>query len=279
MNLITSVETTSLTLHPLQSKVYGDEPVDTKLAESIRMHGILSPLLIDSNNQILSGTRRWKAARELGLPHVPAIRFEGSALDAEQALIEANRQREKTAGQKARETAELFRIEKALAAVRRASTLIQNVPDTVPPSQGVSGETREIVAQKTGQSKSTVEKQVAIVTRAGAGDETAQCALKELDANNISVSRAYHMVMEPAKAPAQEKEPAQEKKSPVARQMERVESVLNGIDIGMLRNAVEHLIAAPYDQRLANMLVAVLRTKVDELCLCARALEERRIHW
>lgn len=299
-------KTDRLKPHPLNEKVYGDGP-DAELIASVKAKGILNPIVVDSQGRILSGHRRWSAAKEARLDTVPTLRYyqqeryypdtaatnphyestdgiraseltaaEVHELAIEEFIIESNRQREKTAGQKARETAELFRIEKEMAAVRRASTLVQNVPHTVPPSQGVSGETREIVAQKTGQSKNTVEKQVTIVTRAENGDETAQRALKELDANKISYSAAYRMVTEPAaKHSVEEKEPTDQ--SHVTRQVNYVERSLNGIDIG-IRNAVEDVIMARYcpdRKRLATLL----RNKAEGFLLYADALEERRIRW
>ena len=47
----------------------------TELAESIREHGVLSPLMVRSVGngyyQIIAGERRWRAAREAGLTEVP----------------------------------------------------------------------------------------------------------------------------------------------------------------------------------------------------------------
>lgn len=181
---IVEARTGELKLHPLQQKIYGAESVDPALVESITKLGILTPLLIDGGNQILSGTRRWQAAQHLGVTLVPVTVFGGTPLEAEQILVEANRQREKTVGQKARETAALFHIERELAAQReKAGTLS---PD------GAQGQTREIVARKTGQSKNTVEKLLAIVSGADRGDEAAQRALESLDQNG-SVAGAYRM--------------------------------------------------------------------------------------
>jgi len=48
----------------------------TDLADSIREHGVLSPLMVrsagDGYYQIIAGERRWRAAREAGLTEVPA---------------------------------------------------------------------------------------------------------------------------------------------------------------------------------------------------------------
>ena len=51
-------------------KVFTDEAI-TALAESIREHGILQPILVrplsTGGYQIVAGERRWRAARMLGL--------------------------------------------------------------------------------------------------------------------------------------------------------------------------------------------------------------------
>lgn len=76
-----------------------DDAAISALADSIREHGMLQPILVrplpDSNNyQIVAGERRWRAARMLSLNEVPVIVRELSDLEtAEIALIE-NLQRE-----------------------------------------------------------------------------------------------------------------------------------------------------------------------------------------
>jgi len=76
-----------------------DDAAISALADSIREHGMLQPILVrplpDSNNyQIVAGERRWRAARMLSLSEVPVIVRELSDLEtAEIALIE-NIQRE-----------------------------------------------------------------------------------------------------------------------------------------------------------------------------------------
>ncbi len=82
--------------------IFEDEPM-LRLADSIRRFGILQPLSVrPSRNaegaieayQIIAGERRWRAARILGLAHVPCLVLDiDSQCSAELALIE-NIQRE-----------------------------------------------------------------------------------------------------------------------------------------------------------------------------------------
>src|SRR5256885_16322780 len=57
-----------------------------ELAESIRLHGVLQPLLVrplSDGYELIAGERRWRAARPAGLPTVPAV-VRGDAAHASQ---------------------------------------------------------------------------------------------------------------------------------------------------------------------------------------------------
>lgn len=54
---------------------FGDSEM-SELAESVRIHGILQPILVKPSNggyEIVAGERRWRAARQAGLEEVPTI--------------------------------------------------------------------------------------------------------------------------------------------------------------------------------------------------------------
>jgi len=74
-----------------------DEQSLIELADSIRQHGVLSPIIVKSNGaryQLVAGERRWRAARLAGLKVIPAIiKDSDEAQSMEIALIE-NLQRE-----------------------------------------------------------------------------------------------------------------------------------------------------------------------------------------
>ncbi len=78
-------------------KSFSDEAI-TALAESIREHGVLQPILVrplDSGGyQIVAGERRWRAARMLGLDEIPVNIRELSDSEAMQIAIIENLQRE-----------------------------------------------------------------------------------------------------------------------------------------------------------------------------------------
>ncbi len=77
-------------------KNFSDEAI-AALADSIREHGMLQPILvrpIAGGYQIVAGERRWRAARMLGLDEVPVNIRELSDLETMQIAIIENLQRE-----------------------------------------------------------------------------------------------------------------------------------------------------------------------------------------
>ncbi|MDR0292577.1 MAG: ParB/RepB/Spo0J family partition protein [Oscillospiraceae bacterium] len=75
-----------------------DEIALAELAESIRQHGVLTPLLVrrtpSGAYQIIAGERRWRAARLAGLTTVPAIVHDADDRRATELALIENLQRE-----------------------------------------------------------------------------------------------------------------------------------------------------------------------------------------
>ncbi|MCF4151009.1 ParB/RepB/Spo0J family partition protein [Dethiosulfovibrio sp. F2B] len=66
--------------NPDQPRKDFDEEGIGELAASIKVHGILQPLLVtkkDGGYMIVAGERRWRAAREAGIKDVPVHMFDG----------------------------------------------------------------------------------------------------------------------------------------------------------------------------------------------------------
>lgn len=78
-------------------KNFSDEAI-TALAESIRDHGMLQPILVrpmeDGSYRIVAGERRWRAARMLALDEVPVNIKEMTDTEAAQLALIENLQRE-----------------------------------------------------------------------------------------------------------------------------------------------------------------------------------------
>ena len=104
-----------------------------ELIDSIRIHGIIQPLIVRRNGEkyeLIAGERRWRAAKELGLPDAPVIVRTASDQDVlELALIE-NIQRE-----------DLNPVEEALAYTRLAREFMLK---------------QEEIAQKVGKNRATI---------------------------------------------------------------------------------------------------------------------------
>ena len=117
-----------------QPRQYFDDAALSELADSIREHGVLQPLIVrplaDGGYQLVAGERRWRASRLAGLSEVPVVVH--SLTDAEVAVIALieNLQRE-----------ELNPIEEA----EGISNLIEEY-----------GFTQEQAAEKLGKSRSAV---------------------------------------------------------------------------------------------------------------------------
>lgn len=129
----TEVEVDLIQPGPMQPRTHFDEGSLEGLADSIRTHGIVQPLLVRRQGEryeLIAGERRWRAARLAGLTKVPVVVKEVPDQDLlEIALIE-NIQRE-----------DLNPIEEAQAYKR----LIENV-----------GLTQEALAARVGRDRSYI---------------------------------------------------------------------------------------------------------------------------
>lgn len=62
--------------NPRQPRTYIEEPQLEELAQSIRAHGVLQPVLVrrvEGRFEIVAGERRWRAAQRAGLLKVPVV--------------------------------------------------------------------------------------------------------------------------------------------------------------------------------------------------------------
>jgi len=72
----TEVDLESIVPGPMQPRTHFDEASLEGLAESIRSHGIVQPLIVrrrDGGYELVAGERRWRAAKIAGLARVPVI--------------------------------------------------------------------------------------------------------------------------------------------------------------------------------------------------------------
>ena len=95
---LAEIPTTEIRPNPQQPREYFDEEALAGLADSIREVGILQPVLVrageDGGYELIAGERRWRAARRVGLPTIPAmVRVADDAAMLQHAIVE-NVQRE-----------------------------------------------------------------------------------------------------------------------------------------------------------------------------------------
>jgi len=118
---VSEAKVANLEPHPKNDELYGDTTeLPSTFVESVREKGVLEPLVITTDKQVISGHRRLGAAKEVGVESVPVriSEFETELAERE-ALIEFNRQRKKTPGQIVNEFEEMLAIEKERAKERQ----------------------------------------------------------------------------------------------------------------------------------------------------------------
>ncbi len=89
---IKKIDISLLEPNPEQPRLHFDEQALQELADSIKQHGILQPLVVTPNDDkyyIIAGERRWRAAKIAGLKTVPAVSRSSKQLERlELALVE-----------------------------------------------------------------------------------------------------------------------------------------------------------------------------------------------
>ena len=86
-----------LTPNPRQPRQQIDEGRLEELAQSIRSHGVIQPILVrlvDGRHEIVAGERRWRAAQRAGLLKVPIVVREVADADLLAVALIENIQRE-----------------------------------------------------------------------------------------------------------------------------------------------------------------------------------------
>jgi ParB family chromosome partitioning protein len=157
------VPLSELKSHPSSTAIYGTG-CSEDLVESVRMNGVLQPLLVSKSEKlVIAGNSRAEAARRVGLEAVPVTWFESTnPLEIEAAVLDTNKQRVKTEEQKIREFNAWKRIE-----AERAKARMGKKSDTGEPvkifSQDKKGKARDKAAAKIEKSGPTAEKGSAVV--------------------------------------------------------------------------------------------------------------------
>jgi len=193
--IFNKVDPKNLKNHLLNIKLYSDKP-DEELKKLIDENGILEPIVITTDNTIISGHRRNQCAKMLGLKEVPVIIRQDltDPLEIEKTLILSNKQREKTTELKAREYQRLKEIE-AEQAEKRMKTGKTDPKVNLPEGQK-KGQSRDIAAKEVGMSGSTAEKASKVVEKIDELEEAGEVeeAAELRETLNKSVSGAARKI-------------------------------------------------------------------------------------
>jgi len=186
--------------HPLNKRIYTNEDIG-ELKGKIAEHGFHSEhnLIVTPENQILSGHRRWRAAKELEIEQLPVVRVEPDGENDElRRLLLANQYRDKTPAEKIREGKAWEQVEREAAKERKTKAGESNLPTTESTSRGNSttskGKTRDKVGEKIGVSGRTYERGKEVKEKAEDGDEVAQEQWEKLERGEQSISGAHREV-------------------------------------------------------------------------------------
>ena len=137
--------------HPY--RVREDAAMD-ELVESIRVHGILSPLLArpkGKSYELVSGHRRRLAAQKLGLPTVPVLVREMSDDEAVILMVDSNLQRENLLPSE-----KAFAYKMKLEAMNRQGRRTDLTSTTVVPKF----RSNEVIGKESGESRETVRRYI-----------------------------------------------------------------------------------------------------------------------
>jgi ParB family chromosome partitioning protein len=73
---IVEISVTQLRANPYQPRKHFDEESIAELADSIKEHGVIQPIIVRAvlkGYEIIAGERRWRAAQQCGLATIPAV--------------------------------------------------------------------------------------------------------------------------------------------------------------------------------------------------------------
>lgn len=195
----------ALTPSRFSRALYGDPATEIEaggLLESIRARGILVPLVVAVGREgegweVVSGNRRLACARALRLLEVPCeVRLLRGAAQRRLAVLDYNRQRQKTFSQRMREADALEDLYARAAAARRRRNLRQFAGEIEAADRRDSddrgGRTDERVARAVGLGGKDLYRQARAVWKAArADDPRGTAALAAIDAGTKTVHAAY----------------------------------------------------------------------------------------
>lgn len=95
--ITTKIKINDIKPNPYQPRTHFDEGALKKLAESIKEHGLIQPIVlrkVDKHYEIVAGERRWRASKLLNLKEIEAIIKDYSSEETSAIALVENLQRE-----------------------------------------------------------------------------------------------------------------------------------------------------------------------------------------
>lgn len=193
--MLQSIPINSVTVTNRIRKDLGDI---SALAANISELGLLSPILVNKQYQLLAGERRLTACRELGWTDIPAIIMDTADAERELAVEFAENRYRKDFNREEIVDAgiQMERIESIKAEERRISTQNNNAAKSVKaevenfPHQEV-GKTRDIVARRLGISGKQYERMKFIVEHSA---DLSKGQYTDWNTGAISTNKAYGLI-------------------------------------------------------------------------------------
>ena len=161
------------------------------LTKSISDIGLLHPIVVDENNNLIAGRRRLKACDSLGWEKIPVHIV--SLEDLKRGEFDENAIRKNFTASEMVAVKRYYEPEVKAEAKKRQEELgrTQGKDPSGKFPEGVKGDTRDIVAKFAGVSGRTLEKAEDIVEAAEADPETFGDILERVDSGKTSISHAH----------------------------------------------------------------------------------------
>jgi ParB/RepB/Spo0J family partition protein len=279
---ISEADPSNLKPHPKNAEIYGDTDdvgdLDETFKESVAEKGVLEPLVITNGKEIISGHRRWLAARDAGLDSVPVRYSEfDDELAEREALIEFNRQREKTPPQILNEYEEMLAIERLRANLNKGNKSSANQEQSE--SEKELNTATERAAEKVNApvSGETLEKGREVKEKAESKEEpkpvreAAQDAWDDLQSDEETFTGAYEQVKQ-AEREVQEQQQKEKRQTEREQSFESADSVVetfHGDFRDILRDydsQIDHIVTdPPYDEGAIELWDALGAVAADVL--------------
>lgn len=187
------------------------------LAESISTVGLMQPIVINENNELIDGQRRIKAYIQLGLKEIPYYRVSleqiilgefhansnrkdftsSERVDISNAIEEYLRKHSKGVG-RPRSVQESDKTTIRKSRLSQDSTNERNENNVVNLTT-FSGRKKDNIASYFGISRNTLEKEKEIVNAAEQNPEAFEELRKKVDLKKISIDRAFHEIQKQVK--------------------------------------------------------------------------------